>query len=231
MDPLTLLAMANGCVAAIRKGCELYKEVKGTVASAQKTAKEVQAIAKEVGGFFGFFKKKPKPAEIVAPKPKKAEPEVWDEGRVVADLAANLSQFFKVQQQLADHIREEEEKSKTVYDPNQNIMESALNRELAKTQFEKLAKEIREIMVYQSPPELGNLYTRVNAMRVQIIEEQEEARLAQEQRQREAAWQRRRVISAVQDKAIYIGACIAILLYLALFFSLLVMDRKVRWGF
>lgn len=231
MDPLTLLAMANGCVAAIRKGCELYKEVKGTVASAQKTAKEVQAIAKEVGGFFGFFKKKPKPAEIVAPKAKKAEPEVWDEGRVVADLAANLSQFFKVQQQLADHIREEEEKSKTVYDPNQNIMESALNRELAKTQFEKLAKEIREIMVYQSPPELGNLYTRVNAMRVQIIEEQEEARLAQEQRQREAAWQRRRVISAVQDKAIYIGACIAILLYLALFFSLLVMDRKVRWGF
>jgi hypothetical protein len=222
--------MANGCVAAIRKGCELYKEVKGTVASAQKAAKEVQAIAEEVGGFFGFFKKKPKPA-AVAPKPKKAEPEVWDENKVVADLAANLSQFFKVQQQLADHIREEEEKSKTVYDPNQNIMESALNRELAKTQFEKLAKEIREIMVYQSPPELGNLYTRVNAMRVQIIEEQEEARLAQEQRQREAAWQRRRVISAVQDKAIYIGACIAILLYLALFFSLLVMDRKVRWGF
>ncbi len=233
IDPLTLLAMANGCVAAIRKGCELYKEVKGTVAQAQKTVKEVQAIAEEVGGFFGFFKKKkPKPTEpVVAPKPKKAEAEVWDEGRVVADLAANLSQFFKVQQQLADHIREEEEKSKTVYDPNQNIMESALNRELAKTQFEKLAKEIREIMVYQSPPELGNLYTRVNAMRVQIIEEQEEARLAQEKRQREAEWQRRKVISAIQDKAIYGVACLVFVLYLALFFSLLVMDRKVRWGF
>ena len=223
--------MANGCVAAIRKGCELYKEVKGTVASAQKAAKEVQAIAEEVGGFFVFFKKKKPTAPTVAPKPKKAEAEVWDENRVVADLAANLSQFFKVQQQLADHIREEEEKSKTVYDPNQNIMESALNRELAKTQFEKLAKEIREIMVYQSPPELGNLYTRVNAMRVQIIQEQEEARLAQEQRQREAAWQRRRVISAIQDKAIYAAVCIVFLLYLALFFSLLVMDRKVRWGF
>jgi len=80
--------MANGCVAAIRKGCELYKEVKGTVASAQKAAKEVQAIAEEVGGFFGFFKKK-KPqaaAPVAALKPKKAEPEVWDEGRVVADL-------------------------------------------------------------------------------------------------------------------------------------------------
>jgi hypothetical protein len=225
--------MANGCVAAIRKGCELYKDVKGTISAAQKTAKEVTAIAEEVGGFFGFFKKKPKPTAtpVAAPKPKKAEPEVWDEGKVIADLAANLGQFFKIQQQLADHIREEEEKSKNVYDPNQNIMESALNRELAKTQFEKLSKEIREIMVYQSPPELGNLYTRVNQMRVQIIEEQEQARLAQEKRIREAEWQRRKVISAIQDKAIYGVACLIFMLYLILFFSLLVMDRKVRWGF
>jgi len=225
--------MANGCVAAIRKGCELYKDVKGTIAAAQKTAKEVTAIAEEVGGFFGFFKKKKKPTDkpVEAPKPKKAEPEIWDENKVVADLAANLGQFFKIQQQLADHIREEEEKSKNVYDPNQNIMESALNRELAKTQFEKLSKEIREIMVYQSPKELGNLYTRVNQMRVQIIEEQEQARLAQEKRIREAEWKRRKVISAIQDKAIYGVACLVFLLYLVLFFTLLVMDRKVRWGF
>ena len=110
-------------------------------------------------------------------------------------------------------------------------MESALNRELAKSQFEKLAKEIREIMVYQSPPELGNLYTRVNKMRVQIIEEQEQARLAQEQKQREVEWQHRKVISAIQDKLIYVGVCLMFVLYLVLFFSLLIMDRKVRWGF
>ena len=225
--------MANGCVAAIRKGCELYKDVKGTISAAQKTAKEVTAIAEEVGGFFGLFKSKKKPTAtpVATPKPKKSEPEVWDENKVVADLATNLGQFFKIQQQLADHIREEEEKSKNVYDPNQNIMESALNRELAKTQFEKLSKEIREIMVYQSPKELGNLYTRVNQMRVQIIEEQEQARLAQEKRIREAEWQRRKVISAIQDKAIYGVACLVFLLYLVLFFTLLVMDRKVRWGF
>lgn len=225
--------MANGCVAAIRKGCELYKDVKGTISAAQKTAKEVTAIAEEVGGFFGFFKKKKKPTStpVAQAKPKKAEPEVWDENKVVADLAANLGQFFKIQQQLADHIREEEEKSKNVYDPNQNIMESALNRELAKTQFEKLSKEIREIMVYQSPKELGNLYTRVNQMRVQIIEEQEQARLAQEKRIREAEWKRRKMISAIQDKAIYGVACLVFLLYLVLFFTLLVMDRKARWGF
>jgi len=198
----------------------------------KRLLKRSRLLLKKWVASLGSSRRKSQPtATPVAPKAKKAEAEIWDEGRVVADLAANLSQFFRVQQQLADHIREEEEKSKSVYDPNQNIMESALNRELAKTQFEKLAKEIREIMVYQSPPELGNLYTRVNQMRVIIIAEQEEARLAQEKKQRDIEWQRRKVISAIQDKAIYGVACLVFVLYLVLFFSLLIMDRKVRWGF
>ena len=37
-----------------------------------------------------------------------------------------LTQFFKLQEQLAAHIREEEEKSKNVYDPDANLMEAAL---------------------------------------------------------------------------------------------------------
>jgi hypothetical protein len=68
-------------------------------------------------------------------------------------------------------------------------------------------------------------------MRVIIIAEQEEARLAQEKKQRDIEWQRRKVISAIQDKAIYGAVCLVFVLYLVLFFSLLVMDRKVRWGF
>ncbi len=110
-------------------------------------------------------------------------------------------------------------------------MQAALNRELAKTQLEKLGSEIRRIMVYESPKELGNLYTRVNEMRVIIIEEQEQARLAQEKREREVEWQRRKVINAIQDKAIYGAVTLFFVLYLILFFSLLVMDRKTRWGF
>jgi len=200
------------------------------------TADEVIAIGREVKGFWsklsGFFGSSPKPKAVKpVAKAKKSAYVAVDETQVKVDIVKNLTEFFKLQEQLAAHIREEEEKSKTVYDPNQNIMESALNRELAKTQFEKLAKEIREIMVYQSPPELGNLYTRVNQMRVIIIAEQEEARLAQEKKQREVEWQRRRVISAIQDKAIYGVACLVFVLYLVLFFSLLIMDRKVRWGF
>jgi len=55
--------------------------------------------------------------------------------------------------------------------------------------------------------------------------------LAQEKKQREVEWQRRKVIEAIQDKLIYLAACLVFVLYLVLFFTLLVMDRKVRWGF
>jgi len=40
--------MANGCVAAIRKGCELYGQVKGTVAEAKKTVADVQKTVNDV---------------------------------------------------------------------------------------------------------------------------------------------------------------------------------------
>ena len=29
MDPFTLFALANGAVAAVKKGCQLYKDIKG----------------------------------------------------------------------------------------------------------------------------------------------------------------------------------------------------------
>ena len=90
---------------------------------------------------------------------------------------------------------------------------------------------MREQMVYQSPKELGNLWTRFNEMREQISVEQEQARAVRDQREAQAKWQRRRVIADLQDKAIYLAAALLIIVYLSVFWSLLVMDRKTRWGF
>ncbi len=44
--------MANGCVAAIRKGCELYKEVKGTVASAQNSGQVISSVVDKISAYF-----------------------------------------------------------------------------------------------------------------------------------------------------------------------------------
>jgi len=158
------------------------------------TVDEAVGIGREIYGFWGtlakFFGGAPTP---VAPKPvakKKDKYVAVDETQVMVGVVKNLTEFFKIQEQLAAHIREEEEKSRNVYEPDQNQMEAALKRVMAQDQMAALEVTIRETMVYQSPPEMGALYSKVFEMRDVIAAEQEAARLAQEQRERRLKWQR-----------------------------------------
>jgi hypothetical protein len=182
------------------------------------TVDEAVGIAKEVHGFWGklakMFGGDPAPA---APKPvakKKEKYVAVDESKVMADVVSQLTEFFKLQEQLAAHIREEEEKSQTVYDPNANLMEAALKRVMAQDQMAALEVTIRETMVYQSPPEMGALYSKVFEMRDVIQEEQEKARLKEEAQERYKQWQRREEKRNFQAKSAYLVATILFLLYL-----------------
>jgi hypothetical protein len=175
----------------------------------------VAGIAQEVGGFFAWFRAKP------TAKPAKAKPVAKayvDETKVMADVVKQLTEFFKLQEQLAAHIREEEEKSQTVYDPNANLMEAALNRVMALDQMAALEVTIRETMVYQSPPEMGALYSKVFDMRSVIQEEQENARLKEEAKERYKAWQRQEAKRNFQAKSAYLVATFIFLLYLWMWF-------------
>lgn len=182
------------------------------------TVDEAVGIAKEVHGFWGklakMFGGNPTPA---APKPvakKKEKFVAVDESKVMADVVSQLTEFFKLQEQLAAHIREEEEKSQTVYDPNANLMEAALKRVMAQDQMAALEVTIRETMVYQSPPEMGALYSKVFDMRSVIQEEQEKARLKEEAQERYKQWQRREEKRNFQAKSAYLVATFLFLLYL-----------------
>jgi len=160
----------------------------------KSTVDEVAGVYKEVTGFWSKFSNffKPK-AKQSTPKPvakKKDKFVAVDETEVMVGVVKQLTEFFKIQEQLAAHIREEEEKSRNVYEPDQNQMEAALKRVMAQDQMAELEKTIRETMVYQSPPEMGALYSKVFEMRDVIAAEQEAARLAQEQRERRLRWQR-----------------------------------------
>jgi len=141
------------------------------------------------------------------------------------DIVKNLTEFFKLQEQLAAHIREEEEKSRTVYDPDQNHMEAALKRVMAQQEMDRLVVQIRETMVYQSPPEMGALYSSVFDMKEVIQEEQDQARLKQEAKKRQEVWQRKEEERNFQLKLAYLAATTIFLLYLWLWFLLV-----NRWG-
>jgi len=192
---------AYQCVNAIKEGCTLYKQAKESFIEIKETYNEVVGDVEELKGIFSFlisffrdklFGIKPK---IIAVKPKVKQKQKYitvDETKIRSDVIQQLTKFFKLQEQLAEHIREEEYKSKNVYDKNQNYMESALLRVDALDQMAALEVTIRETMVYQSPPEMGALYSKVFDMRDVIKQEQDGARLKQEQLDRSRRWQQRK---------------------------------------
>ena len=228
--PLAILAAANAAVSAIQQGCELYKEYKGTVLKAKETFDEVKGIVTEVSGvsqsLWGFLKAKLFPGKTIKPpeeikldepipqpsgvkqvkKSKKVRVE-HDEISITTDLIKNLKIFFKCLEELQKKVEEAEEKS---LDVNNNTLESALDIEYAMSKVQELQKQIRETMVYNSPKELGDLYTRV-VNRVGIIQEQQElARLARIKKAREEQWRREQLIYQAQSRVIWVVATLII---------------------
>jgi len=200
----------------IQAGCELYKQAKESFVEIKRTGEEVVAIGKELHGFWnqllGFFGSKPK-AQAAKPvgKSKKSDYVAVDETQVKTEIVKNLSEFFKLQSMLEEHIREAEEKSRTVvFDEDVNLMEEALNRVLAQQEMDRLVVQIRECMVYQSPPEMGALYSEVFSMRDIIAEEQAKARKMRDAEQ----WQRKERERLLAEKQAYLLVTILCLLYI-----------------
>lgn len=190
---------AYQCVNAIKEGCELYKQTKESFVEIKESYDEVAGDVEEIKGIvtflITFFREKllGKPV-VVTPKPKAKQKSKYvtvDETKVRAGVIANLTEFLTIQEKMAAIIREMEYKSSHVYDKDQNHMKAALERVDALDQMAALEVTIRETMVYQSPPEMGALYSKVFEMRDTIREEQEQARLAQEQKERAKLWQLR----------------------------------------
>ena len=207
----------------IQAGCELYKQAKESFVEIKRTGEEVVAIGKELHGFWnqllGFFGAKPKPqAAKPVGKSKKSDYVAVDETQVKTEIVKNLSEFFKLQSMLEEHIREAEEKSRTVvFDEDVNLMEEALNRVLAQQEMDRLVVQIRECMVYQSPPEMGALYSEVFSMKDVIEAEQAKARKMRDAEQ----WQRKERERLLAEKQAYLLVTILCLLYIWLLIGVL----------
>ena len=59
MDPITLFALANGAVSAVKAGCKLYKDIKGA-------AGDVKEVLKDLDEQFSKAHPPNKPASVEA---------------------------------------------------------------------------------------------------------------------------------------------------------------------
>jgi hypothetical protein len=168
MDPVTLFALANGAVSAVKAGCKLYKDIKGA-------AGEVKDVLKDMDEQFKKLHPPEKPATI-----EQKNNFIKQKNEVVElNKKANSGQHTGVYQEIGEHLGtyydnyykcqaifdEEERRAETeVYTGDASLGKRALQRVLMRKQLEEMGKDLREVMVYQSPPELGALYTEVSEM-------------------------------------------------------------------
>jgi len=210
------LLAARACVSAVTEGVALYKQAKESFMEVKSAVDEVVGVANEVRGFWAkLFGAKAKPVAQAARKKEKYV--AVDEAVVMSNIVTQLSSFFRLQDQLAAHLREEEEKSKTVYDPDANLMEAALHRIMAQDQMAALEVEIREAMVYGAPKEMGALYSRTFQMRDVIKAEQDKARKKRD----DESWQRKEKERLLNERQAYLLATFLFLLYLWILLGLL----------
>jgi hypothetical protein len=219
--PLILLAGALKAVEAIQQGCELYKEYKGVVLKAKETFDEAKEHVEEVVGLWQFIKFKifpsapepPPPPPVaskttVAPKatPNKKSPPVQQhsEQEIKTEIIKNLKIFFKALIAIDKKIAEQQLRIDTQFIEPDELLEVSLDLVVAKKEMEKAQKELRETMVYQSPPELGSLYSDVIEMYGIVQEKQEVTHLLTVKRRKEE-WQRKNnLISKVRRRIAWV---------------------------
>jgi hypothetical protein len=132
---------------------------------------------------------------------------------VVADISNHLGSFFKAHQQLEKHVHEEELKATKLRDPELSVNQEAFNRILAQKEMQRLETELREMMVYQAPKELGAIWSEFEVMRDKIKAERAEIQRQETIKQQAAAWRRASLKRKIAEQMTSIVAVLFITLW------------------
>jgi len=200
----------------------MYNEGKALVKDVQKTVNEVKQIGKEVKGIWGWITnlfappvEEKKTLQDIHPKNQKKEKVKFDEKAIYAEIGDQLVSFFKNYKACADAIRTEEERIEKIYDPDGETYEIAIRLVLAKTQLEQMGTDLTEFMIYHVPPELKDLYTRVNEMIGTVKAKQEIARKAELRKKAQREAQARDLADRAWLMSAYTVVVIFVAIYLA----------------
>jgi len=218
MDPLTLFALANGAVSAVKAGCKLYKDIKSA-------AGDVQDVIKDLDDQFKKLHPPEKPPTVeqknqfirekneVIELNKKAEAGAYT--GVYQEIGEHLGNYYDNLHKCLAVFEEEERRSKTeVYHGDASLGKRALQRVLMRKQLEQMGVELRELMVYQCPPELGALYTEVEEMMEKLGKEQSVVIAKQMRIDQTNAAKRAKKLAEMKIKA---GWAIGVLIVVAFF--------------
>jgi hypothetical protein len=207
---LTLLAAANAAVAAVRKGCELYKEIKSVAGEAKDVIDDLKQQYERIVD--------PTPAQkqqLHTEIQRVQEVAKSDPNDVYTEIGEQLGKLMDAYDALSKALLAEQMESKKVYRGEESVGRRALRRIIITTRLDAMLAEIRETMVFKSPPELGALWGKFSEMWETIIAEQEEAHAEELKLIQMARWRRRKRIAELKAKATWISAVVFVVLWAA----------------
>jgi hypothetical protein len=208
VDPLTLLAAANAAVAAVKKGCELYKEIKGAAGEVKEVLDDLKDQYNKIVDPTPVQKQQyhaevQRVQEIAKADPNDVYTNIGDQLGVLMDSYDALSKAL-----LAEQVA-----GSKVYKGDESIGRRALRRIIITTRLDAMLAEIRETMVYRAPPELGSLWSKFEEMWQTIVKEQEAAHAEELKLIQIARWRRRKRIAEIKAKAAWVSAVVFVVIW------------------
>ena len=201
MDPLTLLAAANAAVAAVKKGCQLYKDIKNA-------SGEVKDVLNDLKSQFG---KIPNPSNAQKVQYNEEVQRVQEIGKadpnnVFIQIGNDLGALMDEYDKIGNVFIQQEAEATQVYTGTDSVGKRALIRVIIRSRLDAMFAELREMMVYKAPPELGDLWGKYEKMWKQIVIEQDEAHKRETVKIQIEAARQRRLRRKRKEEAVWVGA-------------------------
>lgn len=225
----TALLAATTAFQLVKEGCALYKEVKGVAGNVQQIYNEIN------GQFAGKKVSKAQAAKIEEEKQRVQKVAAADPDMVMFKISDDLGNMFDQIDKIEALFWAQEREAKKVQADGTSLKRMALRRLTIRAKLVQMHADLKHVMIYESPPELGSLWTDFENMRAQIKVEQEQARAEQEKRdeleRRLAEFKHEQFIRNIQ---MYVAIVLGILFIFGFIYSLTVLvkyHRELLWGY
>jgi len=198
----TALFAATTAFQLVKEGCALYKEVKGV-------AGNVKGIIDDINSQFAGKKvSKEQAKKVEAEKARVQEVAKANPDEVIFKIGDNLGEMFDAFDRLEAIFWEQEREAKKVQAADVSLKRMALRRILIRNKLQSMHADIKHHMIYESPPELGALWSQFEEMRNQIEAEQSEARAKQEHEDMVALREKEALMAEVRNKSIDVAVLV-----------------------
>jgi hypothetical protein len=210
-------------VAAVKKGCQLYKDIKGA-------AGEVKEVLDDLKN---QFQKIPNPTNAQKIQYNEEVQRVQEIGKadpnnVFIQIGNDLGVLMDEYDKIGKVFIQQEAEATQIYTGNQSIGKRALMRVIVRSRLDAMVAELREMMVYKAPTELGDLWTKYEKMWRQIIVEQDEAHKRETAKMQIQAARQRRLARKRKEEAVWVGAILFVVAWYAGVMIMLRMSQTYR---